>query len=160
MQTLYSVIEEAGVSLKVKAYVYIQQAAWRAVRKEKLFFKAAEAYFPFFPTHVIMENKKKEVSCMESILSNRANISEEEKMNMLRSMTGQKLDGTVNYSAVSNTALMEVAKRERAKQEMLAYMMQCVGEEYGLTDSGEILLKWEDYKEKHSIEIKEHITYE
>ena len=97
---------------------------------------------------------------MESILSIRSNISEEEKIEMLRNMTGQRLDGTVDYSAVSNTALMEAAKRERVKQEMLAYMMQCVKEEYGLTDSGEILLKWEDYKAKHNIEIKEHIAYE
>ncbi len=97
---------------------------------------------------------------MDSILLNRANISEEEKINMLRNMTGRKLDGTVDYSAVSNTALMEMAKRERAKQEMLAYMMQCVSEEYGLTDTGKILLKWEEYKAKHNLKIKEHIPYE
>ncbi len=97
---------------------------------------------------------------MDTILSIRANLSEEEKLNMLRNMTGQKLDGTVDYTAASNTALMEVAKRERAKQEMLAYMMQCIREEYNLTDTGQILLKWEEYKEKHQIEIKEHIAYE
>ena len=58
---------------------------------------------------------------MESILSIRSNISEEEKIEMLRNMTGQRLDGTVDYSSVNETALMDCAKRERAKQEMLIW---------------------------------------
>lgn len=97
---------------------------------------------------------------MDSILSFRANISEEEKMKMLRSMTGKKLDGTVDYSAVNETALMDCAKRERAKQEMLVYMLQCLKEDYGVDDPDELLLKWEDYKEEHHIVIKEQISYE
>lgn len=97
---------------------------------------------------------------MESILSFTANISEEEKMKMLRNMTGKKLDGTVDYESVNNTALMDCAKRERAKQEMLEYMVQCLKKEYKLDDPGELLLMWEDYKEKHNIEIKEFTSYE
>ncbi|MCI6811341.1 MAG: hypothetical protein PUI41_05870 [Lachnospiraceae bacterium] len=97
---------------------------------------------------------------MDSILSIRANISEEEKMKMLRNMTGKKLDGTVDYSSVNETALMDCAKRERAKQEMLIYMMQCLREDYGVQDPDELLLKWEDFKGKHNIVIKEHVSYE
>lgn len=97
---------------------------------------------------------------MESILSLTANISEEEKMKLLRNMTGKKLDGNVDYSSVNETALMDCAKRDRAKQEILSYMLQCLKEEYKIDDPGDLLLMWEDYKEKHGIVIKEQISYE
>ncbi|MGN1313673.1 MAG: hypothetical protein ACI4VG_01510 [Lachnospiraceae bacterium] len=97
---------------------------------------------------------------MENILAIKANLSDEEKKKMLRNMTGKKLDGTVDYSAVNETALMDAAKRDRAKQEMLTYMIQCLKEEYGISDRSELLLMWEDYKEKHNIVIKEPIYYE
>lgn len=97
---------------------------------------------------------------MDSILELTANISEEEKMKLLRNMTGKKLDGSVDYGSINETALMDSAKRERAKKEMLVYMLECLREAYGLEDPGELLLKWEDYKEQHNIVIKEQMIYE
>ncbi|MBQ9991538.1 MAG: hypothetical protein IJP31_11475 [Lachnospiraceae bacterium] len=97
---------------------------------------------------------------MKSILSITANLSEEEKMKMLRNMTGKKLDGNVDYDSVNETALMDCAKRDRAKQEILVYMLQCMKEEYKIDDPGDLLLLWEDYKAKHNIVIKEQTSYE
>lgn len=97
---------------------------------------------------------------MSNIFDTNSDMTAEQRLQMYFEMTGQRFDGTVNYSSVDDNALMQSARRERAREEMVAYLIQCLQEEYGIEDSSEALLKWEDFKERHNITIKEQVADE
>lgn len=79
-------------------------------------------------------------------------VSPEERNRILEKLTGIKWDGTVDYDSFDNNELIQSAKRDRAQKEMVAYLTQCIQEEFNTEDP---LIMWEDYKEKHGIRIKE-----
>lgn len=89
-----------------------------------------------------------------SIESMTANISDEERQKMIEQMTGQKLDGKVDYVSfemLTSNEVFNLKKREQAKEEILAYMLEQIKAEFHISDNGEALLKWDEYKAKHEI---------
>ncbi len=86
--------------------------------------------------------------------SMKADISEKERKQIIQQMTGQNFDGTVDYASfdiVAGNDIFDLNKREQAKEEILEYMLGQIKEEYKLSDNGEALLKWDEYKTKHGI---------
>lgn len=90
---------------------------------------------------------------MEKILTMKANISEEEKNRIIEEMMGYKI-GEINFD-VDDSEIIKSTKREQVRKEMVAYLTQILQEEFNLEDSFEAQLKWDEYKEKHGIVIKE-----
>ena len=79
----------------------------------------------------------------------KANISEKERKEIMSQMTGQKLDGTVDYpdfNRMADNEIFKLNKREQAKEEILEYILGRIKAEFKLTDDGEALLKWDEYK--------------
>lgn len=88
--------------------------------------------------------------------SMKADISEKERKQIIQQMTGQKFDGTVDYASFSfmtGNDIFNLNKREQAKEEILEYMLGQIKKEYNLSDNGEALLKWDEYKAKHGIHL-------
>ena len=90
---------------------------------------------------------------MEKILAMKANITEEEKNRIIEEMMGYKI-GEINFD-VDDSEIIKSTKREQVRKEMVAYLTQILQEEFNLEDSLEAQLKWDEYKEKHGIVIKE-----
>ena len=93
---------------------------------------------------------------MDDIFNIVRNMTEEQKTQMYSEMMGRRFDGTVDYCSTNITEkeLMQMHKRKQAQVEMVEYLTQCLRREYGLDDSEDALLLWEDYKEKHNILIE------
>lgn len=86
----------------------------------------------------------------------KADISEKERKQIIQQMTGQTFDGTVDYTSfnlMTGNDIFNLNKREQAKEEILEYMLAQIKEEYKLSDNGEALLKWDEYKAKHGIQL-------
>lgn len=90
---------------------------------------------------------------MEKILAMKANISDEEKNSIIEEMMGCKI-GEINFD-VDDSEMIKSTKREQVRKEMIAYLTQILQEEFNIEDSLEAQLKWEEYKEKHGIVIRE-----
>lgn len=82
-------------------------------------------------------------------------VSEEERENVIESMLGKKFDGTVDFDDFDDSEIINAVKREAAKEEILAYTIGRIKEEFHLADDGEALLKWEEYKQKHNLQGQE-----
>ncbi len=94
-----------------------------------------------------------------NIESMKANISEAERKQMIQQMTGQTLDGTIDYMSfniIMSNDILALNRREQAKEEMLQYMLNQIKEEFDIVDNGEALLKWDEYKAKHGIQEINH----
>lgn len=78
-------------------------------------------------------------------------ISEEERDRILENMLGKKFDGNVDFGEFNESEIINATKRENAKEEILAYVINRIKEEYRLGDDGEALLKWEEYKMRHNL---------
>lgn len=90
---------------------------------------------------------------MEKILAMKAKITDEEKNSIIEEMMGYKI-GEINFD-VDDSEIIKSTKREQVRKEMIAYLTQILQEEFNLEDSLEAQLKWDEYKEKHGIVIKE-----
>lgn len=51
------------------------------------------------------------------------------------------------------SGLFLAIERERAKAEILEYMMRCIREEVGGVSDEDALDRWNEYKKKHNIDI-------
>lgn len=94
-----------------------------------------------------------------SIESMKADISEIQRKQMIQQMTGQKLDGTIDYisfNIMANNDIFKLNKREQAKEEIMEYMLSQIKKEFGVSDDGEALLKWGEYKARHHIHKPEN----
>ncbi len=78
-------------------------------------------------------------------------VSEEERENIIESMLGKKFDGTVDFDDFDDSEIINAAKREAAREEILAYIISQIKKEFQLMDDGEALLKWEEYKCRHNL---------
>lgn len=87
-------------------------------------------------------------------------VSEEERDSVIESMLGRKFDGTVDFGDFDDSEIINAAKREAAKEEILAYTIGRIKEEFQIADDGEALLKWEEYKQKHNLNIQGVESYE
>ena len=96
---------------------------------------------------------------MDVLLSMKANISEEEKNaiinNMMHSGSSEDMQKLIEES---EKALFELSREAKIKEEMYTYIENCIRKEFNLTDKEDVTLKWEEYKEKHGIVIKEDKT--
>lgn len=78
-------------------------------------------------------------------------VTEEERDRIIEGMFGRTFDGTVDFADFDDSEIINAAKREVAKEEILAYAIRRIKEEFHLLDDGEALLRWDDYKLKHGL---------
>jgi hypothetical protein len=78
-------------------------------------------------------------------------VSEEERNDVIERMFGKRFDGSVDFDDFDESEMIIASKREEAKEEILRYMVCRIKEEYGLSDDGEALLKWDEYKLKYNL---------
>ena len=93
---------------------------------------------------------------MERILAMKVNLTDEEKNAILNNMMQCDLSEDMQkLLEESEKALFELSREAKIKEEMYAYIENCVRKEFNLTDKEDATLKWEAYKEKHGIVIEE-----
>lgn len=93
------------------------------------------------------------------IESMKADISEKERKQIIQQMTGQKFDGTVDYMSFNimlGNDIFQLNKREQAREEILQYMINQIKKEFNISDNGEALLRWDEYKARHGIKEINH----
>lgn len=78
-------------------------------------------------------------------------VSEEERNSIIENMLGKRFDGNVDFGDFDESEIINASKREAAKEEIIAYMTRQIMEEFHLSDDGEALLKWDEYKTKHNL---------
>lgn len=82
-------------------------------------------------------------------------ISDSERQKEIEELTGDKLDGKIDYDAVDYTEWTQTLKREQARNEVVKYVTKLIMKEYNIDNEADALLKWDEYKIKHSINIGE-----
>lgn len=98
--------------------------------------------------------------------SMKVDISEKDRKTFIQQMTGQKLDGTVDFQffkGIESNDIFRLNKRAQAREEILEYMLGQIKKEFGVKNNDEALLQWDRYKAKHGIKVnkegKEELQY-
>lgn len=89
------------------------------------------------------------------LLDCKVTLTEEERTSIYEKLTGQKLDGIIDYGAQTDYTLIYDVKRKLVEEEMVNYLVQAIMQEFDVTDRQDAFLKWEEYKERHNITLKE-----
>lgn len=91
---------------------------------------------------------------MNKVLELKANITEEERNNIFKEVFGIDFDTPVNYEDVIDLSLVALVQKEKIETEMIKYVINCIMQEYGLSDEKDAYINWEAYKKKQNIQLK------
>lgn len=87
----------------------------------------------------------------------RFKIATEEERNEIYKSLGYNFDSdgveAEEHESEANTELIKMIHRDVARKEMIAYLISEIQKEFNVEDDNEALLKWDDYKIKHGIDI-------